>query len=992
MTHRPKEIRPVEKKATVQHSPWLRAAILAIASAVLAGPASAQVISNVVASSVTNTSAVITWTTDQPSSSLVNYGFNTSYGLASPLNPALVTAHTVTLTGLAANTLYDFDVVSGNTSANFAFATLSTSPVLGNINAIYITSTSATINWTTDLPSTALVNYGTTTSYGSSSPLNSSMATAHSVTLNGLSPGTTYNFDVVSAGAANVNSTSANQTFTTAAAGATAPNVGFVASYGYTNTSAVITWSTDSPGNTVLAYGTSTALGQFAPVQATLSASHGVTLTGLYPGTTYYFVCESTGAGGATGYSATYSFATTGTPTLVPILSNVTSSNLTPSSATITWTTNVPSNSLVNYGTTTSYGFSVLESTLSTNHSVTLTGLAPGTNYVFEAVSASPAGVSTFGANLGGFTIWAWGDSQTVGGKDGSNINYPNTLANILGVPVINEGVGGNTSTQIAQRMLATPASFGAGNCNVIWGGSNNPTQVSQILADDASMVDALATPACYLVMGDVNWVSTPIGTSTYNDIVATGEDLAAAYPNNYINIRELVVQDYNPSLPLDVADHANDVMPSSLRAVVATGTVTSGPLDNETCTFSVTGGTQGDGTVIIIDSETILINSIPDGNDVTSCTRGYNLTAAASHAANAIYSVIDPIHLGYNGLEFVASQVANWFQSQTWPLCPGTGLICPFPANFTTPTTMAVGPVISAVTVSSITSTSAVVTWTTDQPSTSLVNYGVTSGYGSSSTLNSTLQTSQSVTLTGLTPGTTYDFDVVSVDAGAGSTTSGNSTFMTAALVSTPPVITNVATTNVTSTSVTVTWTTDQPATSQINYGTTTGYGSSTTLDTAMVTAHSETITGLAAGTAYDFDVVSANAASQSTTSPNSMATTTAANAIPPYVGYVAAWGIESAANGDDGEPRGDADRPDQWNDVLLRCAVHRRGRGDGLLGRDDLHNHGHSARGTAGDLECGREQHHQHLRDDHVDDGPGVFVAGELWDDYGVWVGFAS
>ncbi|MDP9052285.1 MAG: hypothetical protein M3O31_16430, partial [Acidobacteriota bacterium] len=297
------------------------------------------------------------------------------------------------------------------------------------------------------------------------------------------------------------------------------------------------------------------------------------------------------------------------------------------------------------------------------------TGLSPGTRYDFQAVSADPAGVATFGVDLTGFTIWAWGDSQTVGGVDGSNINYPITLANDLGVPVINEGKGGDTSTQIAQRMLATPAAFGPGNCNVFWAGSNNPTQVSQILSDDASMVNALATPACYLVLGNVNWVSTPIGTTTYNDIVTTSADLAAQYPNNYLNIREMVVQDYNPSLPLDVVDHANDVMPASLRAVVALGTITSGPLDNQSCTFSVSSGTQGAGTVLIIDSETIMLNSV-SGNQIMGCTRGYNLTAAASHTANATYYDIDGVHLGYKGLEFVAAQVAAWFQSYPWPLC----------------------------------------------------------------------------------------------------------------------------------------------------------------------------------------------------------------------------------------------------------------------------------------------------------------------------------
>jgi hypothetical protein len=352
---------PTEKKAAVCRTASLRGAIFATVCAILvgAGSASAQSISNVAATNVTNNSAVITWTTSLPSGSQVNYGITTGYGASSPANPTQVTAHSVTLTGLTPNTLYDFDVVSVNTSANFAFATLSTSPIIADLNVIYITSNSATINWTTDQPSTAVVNYGTTSNYTSSSSFFSTPSIAHAVTLNGLAPNTTYNFAVVSNVGSGPPSTSANQTFTTAPS-ATAPNISFVAAFGSTTTSATITWSTDVPANSVVAYGPTTALGQLAPVQTALSASHGVTLTGLDSGTTYYFVCESTGANGVTGYSFMSNVTTTGPPPVAPVISNVITSTPTSTSATITWTTDVPSNSLVNYGTTINFGLSAL--------------------------------------------------------------------------------------------------------------------------------------------------------------------------------------------------------------------------------------------------------------------------------------------------------------------------------------------------------------------------------------------------------------------------------------------------------------------------------------------------------------------------------------------------------------------------------------------------------------------------------------------------------
>jgi glucose/arabinose dehydrogenase len=56
----------------------------------------------------------------------------------------------------------------------------------------------------------------------------------------------------------------------------------------------------------------------------------------------------------------------------------------------------------------------------------------------------------------------------------------------------------------------------------------------------------------------------------------------------------------------------------------------------------------------------------------------------------------------------------------------------------------------------------------------------------------------------------------------------------------------------------VTITWKTDVPADSQVQYGLTTAYGSSTPLDRTLVTAHSVTITGLSRRAQYFFQVLS--------------------------------------------------------------------------------------------------------------------------------------
>src|SRR5579872_2653664 len=74
------------------------------------------------------------------------------------------------------------------------------------------------------------------------------------------------------------------------------------------------------------------------------------------------------------------------------VISNVASTNVTANSATITWTTDKPSNSQVSYGLDLNHEVSTpLDSTEVTNHSVIITGLLSGSKYVYSASSNQPA-------------------------------------------------------------------------------------------------------------------------------------------------------------------------------------------------------------------------------------------------------------------------------------------------------------------------------------------------------------------------------------------------------------------------------------------------------------------------------------------------------------------------------------------------------------------------------------------------------------------------
>jgi len=89
--------------------------------------------------------------------------------------------------------------------------------------------------------------------------------------------------------------------------------------------------------------------------------------------------------------------------------------------------------------------------------------------------------------------------------------------------------------------------------------------------------------------------------------------------------------------------------------------------------------------------------------------------------------------------------------------------------------------PIISAVTSSSITTSSATITWTTDVSSNSIVDYGTTVSYVSEASSTNTV-TSHSINLSGLNPNTLYHFTVRSTDASGNTGTTRDSTFTTAA------------------------------------------------------------------------------------------------------------------------------------------------------------------------------------------------------------------
>jgi phosphodiesterase/alkaline phosphatase D-like protein len=193
-----------------------------------------------------------------------------------------------------------------------------------------------------------------------------------------------------------------------------------------TNNSATIAWSTNTSASTVLNYGTDpNNLTQ--TVQAPWGGlTHRVTIQNLQPGTTYYYqVTSAQGQGTGTGaISSVQSFTTQGTPSAsntngqnqLQITNGPVLEQVADTTATVAWSTNLPSSSVVKYGTDpNNLNQTAQEAWGQTTHRVQLTNLQPNTRYYFEVQSGQGQNTPGQVANAGPMPFTTAPQGQTVG-------------------------------------------------------------------------------------------------------------------------------------------------------------------------------------------------------------------------------------------------------------------------------------------------------------------------------------------------------------------------------------------------------------------------------------------------------------------------------------------------------------------------------------------------------------------------------------------------
>lgn len=82
-----------------------------------------------------------------------------------------------------------------------------------------------------------------------------------------------------------------------------------------------------------------------------------------------------------------------------PQINNISVADVTENSAIISWTTDQPTEGIVEYGTTTAYGATASDSIEDTAHSITLANLSPAKTYHFRVVASSANGTTVYSSD-----------------------------------------------------------------------------------------------------------------------------------------------------------------------------------------------------------------------------------------------------------------------------------------------------------------------------------------------------------------------------------------------------------------------------------------------------------------------------------------------------------------------------------------------------------------------------------------------------------------
>ncbi len=308
------------------------------------------VLSEISASSEATDSVKIEWTTDQPADTEIDYGKTSTYSNTASLNKPPSARHNLSLGGLSSGVLYHYRVKSRDSQGNLTvsedltFMTSPPQPAAASVSLPAssiasppeISTSAAPSPHPGERPPLILIMNPADGAFVSSVVTVSANATARSgvasvqFLLDGLELGAvltaapytvSWNTALVADGphtlaavVRDIAGLSATSAIILAVVDNTPPVISAVSAGAVSPSGAVILWTTNKRADSQAEYGATPACDHATSVNASRVQQRGIALSGLLPGTLYYYRVRSRDAAGLASASGVFSFITAGTP------------------------------------------------------------------------------------------------------------------------------------------------------------------------------------------------------------------------------------------------------------------------------------------------------------------------------------------------------------------------------------------------------------------------------------------------------------------------------------------------------------------------------------------------------------------------------------------------------------------------------------------------------------------------------------------------------
>ena len=363
--------------------------------------------------------------------------------------------------------------------------------------------------------------------------------------------------------------------------------------------------------------------------------------------------------------------------------------------------------------------------------------------------------------------------------------------------------------------------------------------------------------------------MSAPVGSASDATPPSAPANLAAtAVSGSQINLSWTASTDNVGVLGYSISRNGAAVGASATTSYADTGLSPGTPYSYTVSAFDAAGNVSAPSapataTTLAVDTQPPTGSVVINGGAAATASPTVTLTLSATDAQGPVTQM----RFSNSGTSWSTAEA--YATTKTWTLTSGAGTKTVYvqfqdaAGNWSgafTDTIVydATAPAISAVAASNVTAGSATITWVTNEPATSQVEYGTTTAYGSLTSLDGALVTSHSVALGGLAPLTTYDYRVRSRDAAGNEGVGSNGTFTTAGQDTVPPTVpADLVATAVSSSEVDLSWTASSDNVAVAGYDV---FRDGAQVGTSSAPSFQDS--GLSAATAYTYTVTARDAA----------------------------------------------------------------------------------------------------------------------------------